>query len=138
MIGPGTGVAPFRGFKQERALLSTGPNWLFFGERHEKENFYYHSFWQELMDKKALRLTTAFSRDQTHKIYVQYRMKEHGQELFEWLEKGAYLYVCGDAKRMAKDVEAVLHEIISSYGQTDSKEYLKKLRLLKRYQRDVY
>ena len=139
MIGPGTGVAPFRGFMQERLHhRCTSNNWLFFGERHEKENFFYRSFWEELVEKKFLRLTTAFSRDQAHKIYVQHRMKEHGKELFEWLERGAYLYVCGDAKRMAKDVEAVLLEIVAEYGHVDPKAYLKDLRSNKRYLRDVY
>lgn len=138
MIGPGTGVAPYRGFMQERVHLNASKeNWLFFGERHEQENFYYQTYWKQLESQGYLRLTTAFSRDQAHKIYVQHRMKEHGQELFNWLQRGAYLYVCGDMKRMAKDVEAVLLEILSDNG-VDPKAYLKELRHSKRYQRDVY
>lgn len=139
MVGPGTGVAPYRGFMQERLQQgSSSENWLFFGERHEKENFFYQTFWEELVRKQFLKLTTAFSRDQAHKIYVQHRMKEHGRELFSWLERGAYLYVCGDAKRMAKDVEAVLAEIVAEYSAEDPKAYLKNLRAARRYQRDVY
>lgn len=138
MIGPGTGVAPYRGFMQERVHLNgSRENWLFFGERHERENFYYEEYWKSLVSKGYLKLTTAFSRDQAHKIYVQHRMKEHSRELFSWLERGAFLYVCGDAKRMAKDVEAVLLEIFEEHGQ-DPKAYLKNLRQAKRYQRDVY
>jgi sulfite reductase (NADPH) flavoprotein alpha-component len=143
MIGPGTGVAPFRAFMQERNMIAEGcgKNWLFFGERNRASNFFYEQFWQELENAGKLRLNVAFSRDQAHKIYVQHRMKEHGQELFRWLEEGAIFYVCGDAQRMAKDVEAALLQIIQEHGQMDeptSRQYLKRLRSEKRYLRDVY
>lgn len=142
MIGPGTGVAPYRGFMQERVKKGASrDNWLFFGERSEEENFFYQSYWEELVQQGSLKLTTAFSRDQAHKIYVQHRMKEHGEELFSWIDRGAYIYVCGDAKRMAKDVESSLLEIIEEFGGKNSDEakaYLKNLRVTKKYQRDVY
>lgn len=142
MVGPGTGVAPFRAFLQERmAQGATGLNWLIFGERHQAFNFYYEEYWQELIDAGKLRLHTAFSRDQEHKIYVQHRLLEHGADVFSLLEKGAVLYVCGDAHRMAKDVDAALHNIIQKYGELDEpsvKNYIKKLKAEKRYLRDVY
>jgi len=142
MIGPGTGIAPFRAFLQERhAKGATGSNWLFFGEWHRHSEFYYEQDWQEYIQAGLLRLETAFSRDQEHKIYVQHRLMEHGQELFEWLEKGAYIYVCGDARRMAKDVDATLHQIVQNHAKCDeiaAKDYIKKLRSTKRYLRDVY
>lgn len=142
MIGPGTGIAPFRAFMQEReAVKASGLNWLFFGEWHRNLQFFYEEYWQELVESGNLRLSTAFSRDQEHKIYVQHRMLEQGKEFFDLLEQGAYLYVCGDAHRMAKDVEATLHQIIQIYGdrnETSSKEYIKQLRSSKRYLRDVY
>jgi sulfite reductase (NADPH) flavoprotein alpha-component len=142
MIGPGTGVAPFRAFMQERIVAeATGKNWLFFGERNRTHTYFYESFWQELSDQGKLRLDLAFSRDQAHKVYVQHRMHDQGEELFRWIEEGAYLYVCGDASRMAKDVEAALIHIIQKHGnhdETNVKQYLKKLRAEKRYLRDVY
>jgi sulfite reductase (NADPH) flavoprotein alpha-component len=142
MIGPGTGVAPFRAFMQERAQGNdSNKNWLFFGEWNKASDFFYESFWQELAASGKMRLEVAFSRDQDYKIYVQHRMQEHGEELFRWLESGAYFYVCGDAHYMAKDVEAALLQIIQHHGKMDepaSKLYLKKLRTEKRYLRDVY
>lgn len=142
MIGPGTGVAPFRAFMQERlAKNAAGRNWLFFGEWNRSHHFFYEEFWLNLADQGKLRLDLAFSRDQEHKIYVQHRMLERGQELFQWLEEGAHLYVCGDAHRMAKDVEAALFQIIQIHGkkqETEAKNYLKRLRSEKRYLRDVY
>lgn len=142
MIGPGTGVAPFRAFMQERiALNATGGHWLFFGDRNREFDFFYEDYWLELVEQGKLKLDVAFSRDQDHKIYVQNRMWEHREELFHWLENGAYLYVCGDAHHMAKDVEAMLLKIIEHSGnlnEENAKAYLKKLRVEKRYLRDVY
>lgn len=142
MIGPGTGVAPFRAFMQARiAKNATGPNWLFFGEWNRSHHFFYEEFWTGLSEKGKLRLDLAFSRDQEHKVYVQHRMLEQGFELFRWLEGGAHLYVCGDAHRMAKDVETSLLRIIQEHGSRDegeAKNYLKRLRSEKRYLRDVY
>jgi sulfite reductase (NADPH) flavoprotein alpha-component len=142
MVGPGTGVAPFRGFMQERALhQGTGRNWLFFGERSYQEDYFYRHFWQDLETRSLLKVNTAFSRDQEHKIYVQHRMLEHGAEIFRWIDNGAYFYVCGDAQRMAKDVETTLLQIIQIYGsktEQEAKEYLKKMRTDKKYLRDVY
>lgn len=142
MIGPGTGVAPFRGFMQERILKSTcDKNWLFFGERNRAYDFYYEEFWSSLVAQKKLTLDTAFSRDQPNKIYVQHKMMEQASTLWNWIEEGAFLYVCGDASRMAKDVEATLHSIIQEQGGKSIQEsilYLKELRSQKRYLRDVY
>lgn len=142
MVGPGTGVAPFRAFMQERLIQeASGKHWLFFGEWHRATEFFYEDFWQQLVSRGVLRVDAAFSRDQEHKVYVQHRMMEHGRELFDWLNRGAYFYVCGDARRMAKDVDAALHHIIQLYGQTDeqgAKEYVKRLKAEKRYLRDVY
>jgi sulfite reductase (NADPH) flavoprotein alpha-component len=142
MVGPGTGVAPYRGFMQEReARQAEGRNWLFFGEQHCKKEFFYENEWKEWHAADRLKLDTAFSRDQEHKIYVQHKMIDRGKEIFEWLESGAYFYVCGDAHRMAKDVDAALHLIVQVHGNLDeagSKEYVKKLRGSKRYLRDIY
>lgn len=142
MIGPGTGVAPFRAFMQERLHIgATGKNWLFFGEQHRATEFFYEEFWQELVEKGKLSLEVAFSRDQSHKVYVQHRMLERGEEFYDWMEKGAYVYVCGDANQMAKDVELALFNIIQTHGKHDevsAKQYLKSLRAEKRYLRDVY
>ncbi|MBA3721614.1 MAG: sulfite reductase [Parachlamydiaceae bacterium] len=143
MIGPGTGIAPFRAFMQERVLFhnSHGKHWLFFGEWNRDYDFFYEEDWNHFASRSNLKLALAFSRDQNHKIYVQHKMLDHGEELFEWLEGGAYFYVCGDAQQMAKDVELALHSIIQEYGLMDaqaSKEYIKKLRHQKRYLRDVY
>lgn len=142
MVGPGTGVAPFRAFVQERIKQgATGFNWLIFGERHRDFNFYYGDYFQAIAQAGKLRLDTAFSRDQEHKIYVQHRMLEHGADLFDLLENRGVLYVCGDAHRMAKDVDATLHHIIQKHGNMDeqqAKDYVKKLKSEKRYLRDVY
>jgi sulfite reductase (NADPH) flavoprotein alpha-component len=142
MIGPGTGVAPFRAFLQERMeTQAKGDNWLIFGEWYKDFDFFYEDYWNELIQKGVLRLDHAFSRDQPDKIYVQHRMWENGEEIFNWLEKGAHFYVCGDAKRMARDVEAILLQIIQQFGKHDeaeAKAYLKELRAQKRYLRDVY
>jgi len=143
MVGPGTGVAPFRAFMQERvATGASGKNWLFFGEQRRASNFLYGDEWEELREKGHLnRLDLAFSRDQEHKIYVQHKMLENADALWEWLAGGAYFYVCGDAKRMAKDVEAALLQIAQEQGGMDAdaaKDWLKQLKRDKRYQRDVY
>ncbi len=142
MIGPGTGVAPYRGFMQERiATRAPGKNWLFFGEKKHVYDFLYKDFWHSLVDQDKLKLDCAFSRDQHHKIYVWHRMQERAAEIFEWLENGAYLFVCGDAHRMAKDVDATLHKIVREEGRMDessAKAYIKKLKADHRYLRDVY
>lgn len=142
MIGPGTGIAPFRGFMQERLARSAkGKNWLIFGERHKTHNYYYQEFWEELASAGHLKLDTAFSRDQQDKIYVQHLMQEKGRELFTWLEEGAHFYVCGDAARMARDVDATLHQIIekqAAISSDEAKAYVKALKKSKRYLTDVY
>lgn len=143
MVGPGTGIAPFRAFLHERrAIGAKGKAWLFFGDQHEATDFLYRDELQDFVRDGTLnRLTTAFSRDQADKIYVQHRLLEHAAELFAWLQDGAYLYVCGDATRMAKDVEAAIHQIIQqqSCGTPESAaEYVTHLRDGKRYLRDVY
>jgi sulfite reductase (NADPH) flavoprotein alpha-component len=142
MIGPGTGVAPYRAFMQERqARQAMGVNWLFFGEWHKATEFFYEEDWKTFCLKDNLRVETAFSRDQEHKVYVQHLMLDHGKEIFDLLESGAYLYVCGDAHRMAKDVDAALQLLIKVHGnleETDVKDYIKKLRASKRYLRDIY
>lgn len=143
MVGPGTGVAPFRAFLQERrATGAKGKNWLFFGDQRAATDFLYREELEAaLADGSLHRLDTAFSRDQEHKIYVQHRMHEHGAELFDWLESGAFFYVCGDAKRMAKDVDAALHEIVEKHGgksAEQAKEYVEALKKEKRYRKDVY
>ncbi|MBA2726594.1 MAG: sulfite reductase [Parachlamydiaceae bacterium] len=142
MIGPGTGVAPFKAFMEERvATEATGRNWLFFGECHRAFDYFYEKYWLELEDRGLLQIDAAFSRDQDHKIYVQHLMMEKGAEIFAWLEAGATLFVCGDAHRMAKDVETTLLKIIEQFGDKspqDAKAYLKLLRTNKRYLRDIY
>ncbi len=143
MIGPGTGVAPFRGFVQERAVIgATGRQWLLFGNPHARSDFLYQLEWQDALKRGELhRLDLAFSRDQAHKIYVQDKLREHGRELFSWLEGGAHLYVCGDATRMAKDVHAALLDVIAEHGgksAEDATEYLNALQSQGRYARDVY
>ena len=143
MIGPGTGIAPFRAFLEERrAIGATGKNWLFFGDQKAACDFLYREQLEGMLAEDLLtRLDTAFSRDQAEKIYVQTRMLEQAAELWRWLEDGAHLYVCGDAKRMAKDVDAALHEIIQNAGgktADEAKAYVAKLKSDKRYQRDVY
>lgn len=143
MVGPGTGVAPFVGFLQERRVLGhQAPNWLFFGEQHRASDFYYEDELTALLDEGTLaRLDTAFSRDQRNKVYVQDRMREHGPELWRWLQDGAHFYVCGDASRMAKDVDQALRDIAVTHGGLDEAEaaaYVKQLAAAKRYVRDVY
>ena len=143
MIGPGTGIAPFRSFLHERrALGQRGRNWLFFGERSAKTDFLYCRELREMNEAGHLtRLDTAFSRDQAHKIYVQDRMVEHGAELWRWLSEGAQLFVCGDASRMAKDVDAALHTVVEQHGGMDAdaaREYVSQLHEDRRYHRDVY
>jgi len=143
MVGPGTGVAPFRGFLHERlARGDTGRNWLFFGEQHAATDYYYGDELDEMHRKGLLnRLDLAFSRDQADKIYVQDRMREHGAQLWSWLEAGAHFYVCGDAGRMARDVDAALKFVVAQHaGMSDDKaqEYVSGMVRDKRYVRDVY
>ena len=143
MIGPGTGIAPFRAFVEERvALGAKGKNWLFFGDQRRATDFLYEdTFTDWLRDGHLARLDLAFSRDQAEKIYVQHRMTEQAAELWAWLESGAHFYVCGDASRMAKDVDVALHKVIETAGGKSAEEavaYVAKLKTDKRYQRDVY
>ncbi len=143
MIGPGTGIAPFRAFMQQReADGATGKNWLLFGNPHFTEDFLYQVEWQRYVkDGLLTRIDLAWSRDQAHKIYVQDKLREQGAELWNWIQQGAHIYVCGDANRMAKDVEQVLLDVVALYGAMDAEqadEYLSELRLARRYQRDVY
>ncbi|WP_405960113.1 molybdopterin-dependent oxidoreductase [Streptomyces sp. NBC_00024] len=143
MVGPGTGVAPFIGFLQERrALGHRAPNWLFFGEQHRATDFYYEDELTDLQESGVLsRLDTAFSRDQRAKVYVQDRMREHGPELWHWLQDGARFYVCGDASRMAKDVDQALRDVVVTHGgmtEGEAAAYVKQLSTEKRYVRDVY
>lgn len=143
MVGPGTGIAPFRAFLEEREMTQAkGGNWLFFGDRNEKSDFLYQEeieAWQQSGVLNSLDL--AFSRDQEEKIYVQDRMLEKGADLFDWLERGAYFYICGDAFRMAKDVDKALHTLIEEHGNLSEEgaiDYVNKLKKDKRYVRDVY
>jgi len=143
MVGPGTGIAPFRAFVQERvATGATGRNWLFFGDQHRATDYLYGDEWERLRaDGKLARIDLAFSRDQATKIYVQDRMREAAAELWAWIKGGANFYVCGDAHRMAKDVDAALLQIIISQGGLDAAaaaDYVKQMKKDKRYQRDVY
>jgi sulfite reductase (NADPH) flavoprotein alpha-component len=143
MIGPGTGVAPFRAFMQERMHRGncTTKNWLFFGERNSSHDFFYEEFWSELVKQGYLHLDVAFSRDNDEKVYVQHRMWEQKEKFWAWLQEGAKIYVCGDASRMAKDVDACLQKIISTVGGLDdvqTRAYMTSLRKEKRYLRDVY
>lgn len=143
MIGPGTGIAPFIGFLQERAERGAGgQNWLFFGDREEKNDFIYQDELKAFQEKGVLnRLDLAFSRDQADKIYVQHRMAEQAQELFKWLEDGAYLYICGDARTMAADVEKTLLDIIEKQGNCTrdaAQNYVNTMKREKRYVKDVY
>lgn len=143
MVGPGTGIAPFRAFLQEREIRkATGKNWLFFGDRNASCDFIYQKELEAMQNSGLLtRMDLAFSRDQAEKIYVQDRMRENGAELFSWLEQGGYFFVCGDAYRMAKDVDQALHDIIADHGklsEDQSVEYVNNLKKEKRYVRDVY
>ncbi|MDR3143566.1 MAG: hypothetical protein LBT57_01815 [Puniceicoccales bacterium] len=145
LVGPGTGVAPFRGFiweyaAQREAGKETGRTWLFFGSLRRHSHFYYQEEWEELMARGVLtHLDCAFSRDQAEKIYVQHRLLEHGPELARWILGGAHFYICGDASHMAKDVEAALLQILSVHAHlSDPGDYLRTMRREKRYQKDVY
>ncbi len=144
MVGPGTGVAPFRAFLQERqAQGARGKNWLFFGAQREACDYAYKDeFAQMQIDGLLSRIDCAFSRDQAHKIYVQHRMLENAAEIWKWIEsEGAQFFVCGDAKRMAKDVDAALRKIVQEQGGKsveEANEYVEKLKSEKRYKRDVY
>jgi len=143
MIGPGTGIAPFRAFLEERQSLGLkGPAWLFFGNQHFEYDFLYRDELSGFMDRGVLtKLDLAFSRDQAEKIYVQNRMQENGAELWRWLEEGAHFYVCGDAKRMAADVDDTLRAVIAKWGNRSKEEadaYVSAMAKSKRYHKDVY
>ncbi len=143
MVGPGTGIAPFRAFIEERAETNaTGKSWLFFGDQHYNEDFLYQLEIQDFLKSGALtKLDVAFSRDQPEKIYVQHRMQEAAEEIWQWLQDGAHFYVCGNASRMAKAVHRTLIDIISTQGKLtpeEAEDYLKAMKKNKRYQRDVY
>lgn len=142
MIGPGTGVAPYRAFLQERVLKNTeGKNWLFFGERNQSYDFYFEDFFNSLVDQGLLKLSTAFSRDQQKKHYVQHEILKHSHEIYSWIKRGAHIYICGDAKHMAKDVTEALVTILSVEGNTSEKEALTSLREMrksKQLMQDVY
>lgn len=143
MIGPGTGIAPFRAFVEEReALGASGKNWLFFGDQHFMTDFLYQAEWLRYLKNGVLtRMDVAFSRDQEHKIYVQQRMAENASDLYAWLQEGAHLYVCGDEKRMAQDVHKALIALIAAEGgmsEERAEEYVKTLQKENRYQRDIY
>lgn len=143
MVGPGTGVAPFRSFMQEREETGApGKSWMFFGDQHFVTDFLYQTEWQKwLSDGVLTKMDVAFSRDTEEKVYVQHRMLEHSKELFEWLEEGATFYVCGDKNNMAKDVQNALLEIIEKEGgksREEAEAYLAEMKKQKRYQRDVY
>lgn len=143
MVGPGTGIAPFRAFMQERdAQEAEGKNWLFFGNPSFTQDFLYQVEWQRFVKDGVLdKISLAFSRDQEHKIYVQHRILEQGAEVYQWLEDGAHFYVCGDANQMAKDVHDALISIVEKHGnksRTEAEQYITDLRRAKRYQKDVY
>ncbi len=143
MVGPGTGIAPFRAFIQERiASNDSGRNWLFFGEQRKEYDYLYQDEFEAWQQSGQLaELDVAFSRDQEFKIYVQNKMEEKSSELWKWLEGGAYFYVCGDARRMAVDVDNMLHSVIEKEGKMsadDAKNYVKAMKKDKRYLRDIY
>ena len=143
MVGPGTGIAPFRSFIQERAVnKANGRSWLFFGDQHSTSDFLYKEEFEKYQQDGALsRIETAFSRDTAQKVYVQHKMLENSQELFEWLENGAYFYVCGDKLNMAKDVHSALIDVIEKEGamtHESAENYVKEMQEQGRYQRDVY
>jgi sulfite reductase (NADPH) flavoprotein alpha-component len=142
MIGPGTGLAPFRSFLEERRVLGArGPNWLFFGEQRRATDFFYEDQFTRYVADRFLRLDTAFSRDQPQKVYVQHRLCEHARDVWAWLEEGAEFFVCGDKERMASDVDAALHQIVETQGartKDQAREYVDTLRKTRRYKRDVY
>ncbi|MDF3129965.1 assimilatory sulfite reductase (NADPH) flavoprotein subunit [Kiritimatiellaeota bacterium B1221] len=142
MVGPGTGVAPFRSFVEEREVQGGGKNWLFFGEQHFDTDFLYQTEWQQWLKDGVLdRVDVAFSRDQNKKLYVQHRMQEQAKKLYSWLEEGGHFYVCGDESRMAHDVHQTLINIVKEQGgksEEDADAYVKQLQKDRRYQRDVY
>ena len=142
MVGPGTGLAPFRAFIEERrALGAGGRNWLFFGEQRRATDFFYEDQFTGYVRDGFLRLDTAFSRDQEQKLYVQHRLCEHARDVWDWLEQGAEFFVCGDKERMASDVDRALHQIVEAQGgrsPEQAREYVEHLRKTKRYKRDVY
>jgi sulfite reductase (NADPH) flavoprotein alpha-component len=143
MCGPGTGIAPFRAFLQEReARGMKGPSWLFFGEQTSAEDFLFRAEMEAwLADGTLTRLDTAFSRDQAKKIYVQDRMRENGAELWRWFQDGAHFFVCGDATRMARDVDATLRQVAVTQGglsESDAKDWIVGLARQGRYKRDIY
>ncbi len=143
MIGPGTGVAPFRAFVQEREAAGIrGKAWLFFGNPHFETDFLYQTEWQQALKKGTLtRLDTAFSRDQAEKIYVQHRLLQQGRAVFDWLENGAQVYVCGDKNRMAADVQQAFRQIVAEHGGRTAEQagaYMLDLLLQLRYLEDVY
>jgi sulfite reductase (NADPH) flavoprotein alpha-component len=142
MIGPGTGLAPFRAFVEERRIRGArGRNWLFFGEQHRATDFFYEDELTGYERDGFLRLDVAFSRDQAAKVYVQHRMREHARDLWAWLEEGAEIFVCGDKERMAADVDRELHAVVETAGgrtPEQAKEYVEQLKKTKRYKRDVY
>jgi sulfite reductase (NADPH) flavoprotein alpha-component len=143
MVGPGTGIAPFRAFVQERvAVGAKGRNWVFFGDQHEATDYLYSDEWTDYVAKgHVTHLSLAWSRDQAEKIYVQDKMRESGAELWTWLQGNGIFYVCGDAKRMAKDVDQALHDVVAEHGGLSPEEavaFVKQLKKDKRYQRDVY
>jgi sulfite reductase (NADPH) flavoprotein alpha-component len=143
MIGPGTGIAPFRAFMQQReAEEASGENWLFFGNPNYTQDFLYQTEWQRFVkDGIVNKVSLAFSRDQEQKVYVQHRMLEQGAEIYQWLEQGAHIYVCGDANHMAKDVQDALVQIVIAHGaksDEQAEQYISDLRRAKRYQKDVY
>ncbi len=142
LVGPGTGIAPFRAFVEERELQGGGRNWLFFGEQHFDTDFLYQTEWQAWLKSGVLtRMDVAFSRDQKEKLYVQHRMREKARDLYAWLQDGAHFYVCGDEKRMAHDVHQALVDIVAEQGglsAPDAEAWVKQLQKDRRYQRDVY
>jgi len=143
MVGPGTGVAPFRGFLQEREeRAAAGRSWLFFGERSMRSDFLYQVEWQQWLKNGVLtRLDVAFSRDGMNKVYVQHRMLERARELYAWLEEGAHFYVCGDEKNMSYDVHQALLKVIereAGQSRAAAEDYVRRLAAEHRYQKDVY
>ena len=143
MIGPGTGIAPFRAFLEEREMReAAGDNWLFFGDQHQACDFLYRDEIEQWQSSGLLNNTSlAWSRDTDKKIYVQTLIEEQGEEFYQWLERGAYIYICGDASRMASDVDQAIRKVIAEHGNTDqagADAYMDKLVSEHRYQRDVY
>lgn len=143
MVGPGTGIAPFRAMLQERAATGApGRNWLFFGEQQAKSDFFYREEFEKYQaDGMLAKFHTAFSRDQDFKIYVQHRILENAADLYDWFENGAIFYICGDAARMAKDVDTALHQVVEKVGgktPEQAREYIDALKKQKRYRKDVY